>query len=254
MASRSESLVASWKNRDAYKGHDKSKGSAYNSWRTIIYTAKGKDIGFPEEWRDYKVFMSEVQGEWAQGRIVVRTDSSQPHNSTNSHWVDKGTENIGKLVKLEYNGETKTLLEWSVQYNLTYQGVRQRYFRGKCTTSHEILFGKERKVKEKKERDWLFRTARMFGAYKLSDKKKGFGFNITLDFMREEARKGCTYCGHTERIGLDRIDNTRGHELDNVVPCCYECNCARMNNFTHQEMFVIGKAIKNIRESRDENK
>ena len=254
MTSRSESLVATWKNRAEYKGYDKSKGSSFNSWRAIIHTAKGKDIGFPEEWKEYRVFMDEVQGEWEQGKIVVRIDTAKPHSAINSHWSEKGTENIGKLIKLEYEGETKTLLEWSKQYNLPYQGVRQRYFKGKCATAHEVLFGKARVVKEKKERDWLFRTARMFGAYKLSDKKKGFNFDLTLEFMRDEVRKECVYCGCDERVGLDRVDNSLGHVIGNVVPCCYECNCARMNNFTHAEMFIIGTAIKEVRRIRNENK
>lgn len=27
--------------------------------------------------------------------------------------------------------------------------------------------------------------------------------------------------------GLDRVDPTRGHDLDNVVPCCYTCNWSK---------------------------
>jgi len=27
--------------------------------------------------------------------------------------------------------------------------------------------------------------------------------------------------------GIDRVDNTRGYESDNVVPCCHECNKAK---------------------------
>lgn len=30
--------------------------------------------------------------------------------------------------------------------------------------------------------------------------------------------------------GLDRIDNTRGHDVDNVVPCCFDCNQLKSNS------------------------
>jgi hypothetical protein len=35
------------------------------------------------------------------------------------------------------------------------------------------------------------------------------------------ARKGFCY------NGLDRVDNGKGYEIDNVVPCCKECNYAK---------------------------
>ena len=34
--------------------------------------------------------------------------------------------------------------------------------------------------------------------------------------------------------GLDRIDSSKGHMLDNVVPCCYPCNWQKMNMTTEQ--------------------
>lgn len=36
----------------------------------------------------------------------------------------------------------------------------------------------------------------------------------------------------------------------NVVPCCYVCNCARNNNFSFDEMKILGKTIKKIMEDR----
>lgn len=51
-------------------------------------------------------------------------------------------------------------------------------------------------------------------------------------------------------IGCDRIDNSKGHTYDNVVPCCYVCNCARNNNFSFDEMKILGKTIKKIMEDR----
>jgi hypothetical protein len=36
--------------------------------------------------------------------------------------------------------------------------------------------------------------------------------------------------------GLDRVDNTRPHNKDNVVPCCKVCNIAK-NNMTSEEFY-----------------
>lgn len=249
-----EALVLAWKSRSDYKGYDKSKGSSFNSWRAIVYTDKGKKTGFPESWKDYAVFMREVGGEWAKGRIVTRIDTTVPHGPGNSFWADKGTEVVSRLVKLVFNGAEKTLVEWCNEYGLHYNGVRQRYFKGKGYSVEEILFGKKRKQRTPKERSADFRTARMFGAYRLRDKRKGVVFDITLSFMRDEIAKGCVYCGDVENVGLDRIDNSKGHTVDNVVPCCYVCNCARNDNFNHEEMLHIGKAIAQVKRLRDENR
>lgn len=248
----SEALTIAWKARKDYKGYDRSKGSSFNSWRSITNTEKGRDIGFPDTWREYDSFMADVKGEWSVGKIVRRLDTKKPHSADNSFWDEKGLENTGRLVQLEYNGETKTLLEWSAELALNYQGVRQRYFKGKSLSPKEILFGKEKKLRPTKDRTLAFRTARMLGAYRLRDKRRGVHNDLTLEFFREEIKKGCVYCGDMENVGLDRVDNTRGHEVTNVVPCCYVCNCARMDNFSFDEMKVIGLAIKEVKRLRNE--
>lgn len=60
--------------------------------------------------------------------------------------------------------------------------------------------------------------------------------------------KGCIYCGETDwrKLGCDRIDNTKPHTKDNVVPCCTRCNKLRSNKFTVDEMKEIGAVIKRI--------
>ena len=249
-----EALALAWKSRKDYKGYDRSKGSAFNSWRAIIRTEKGRVIGFPESWSKFDVFMSEVHGEWAHGKIVCRLDVSLPHGPANSVWSERGQEAIGKLVKLEYEGQVKTLLEWCKQFGLNYNGVRQRFFRGKDFTSHEVLFGKQKKLRSTQQRSEDFRALRMLGAYRLRDKRKGLDSDLTIGFLRDVQSKGCFYCGDIEKVGLDRIDNMKGHTQDNVVPCCYVCNCARMDNFSVDEMKKIGSVIREIKESRNANR
>lgn len=249
-----EALVKAWKNRKDYKGYDRTKGSAFNSWRAIINTQKGKLIGFPISWKNYDIFMKEISGKWKRGKIVLRKDKTKPYSKDNCYWGEKGIENCNRLVKLTHNNETLTLVEWCAKYNLNYNGVRQRYFRGKNYTSEEILFGKNHKIVKKSKLQFNKSAYRRFHAYKERDKKKNLYNDLDLEFTKKLMLQPCIYCGSTENIGLDRIDNTKGHTKDNVVPCCYVCNTTRNNNFSFEEMKLIGKTIKEILICRQKNK
>lgn len=95
------------------------------------------------------------------------------------------------------------------------------------------------------------RAMSLSAGYKQFDIKKGF-YTETISnkyLIDIRANYKCTYCGYPA-TGLDRIDNKQGHSLSNCVPACMECNVARMDNFTHEEMFIIGKSIKLVKDNR----
>lgn len=48
--------------------------------------------------------------------------------------------------------------------------------------------------------------------------------------------------GYFTYNGLDRVDNSRPHDLDNLVPCCWDCNAAKLKR-TKEEFL---QWIKNI--------
>lgn len=241
------------------KGIDRTKGSLFNSWRSKVYTKKGRLAGFPESWKTYEGFLNDIPEGWKKGKILIRKNSKLPYSKDNCYWGEKGDETSAKLTKLTYNGCTKTIAEWCIEYDLNYNGVRQRYFKSKNCTIEEILFGKQIANSKKiasideltSEKLIKNKISKMLSAYRSNDKKRNRVCDITKEYLRDIAENGkCVYCGDTHNIGLDRIDNSKGHTLDNVVPCCYECNIARSNNFTYEEMLELGKAIKSIKEKR----
>ena len=98
----------------------------------------------------------------------------------------------------------------------------------------------------------------LIGCYKGLAKKKNREYNLTEGQFKEITQKDCCYCGTKPRQiykstntsgnyvhnGIDRIDNTKGYTIDNVVPCCKQCNHAK-TNLTLQEFRDWVKRIYN---------
>ena len=68
----------------------------------------------------------------------------------------------------------------------------------------------------------------LLGCYKRDDKKHNRGeCTLTREWIVENIfSKPCVHCGETDwhKIGCNRIDNSKPHTIDNVEPCCWECN------------------------------
>lgn len=90
----------------------------------------------------------------------------------------------------------------------------------------------------------------LYGAYRGSAKKRKIRFDLTKEEFLEITKLDCQYCGrppssvtynhlgteknletiaHSSYVynGVDRVDNTKGYEQGNVVPCCTVCNRAK---------------------------
>lgn len=98
-----------------------------------------------------------------------------------------------------------------------------------------------------RQRRWYAKGGRVYflhRAYMRLDADRGLGNDLDMDFLRDHImNRPCYYCGGEGPIGCDRIDNNKGHTRDNVVPACGLCNIVRGDNFTSDEMKVLGKTI-----------
>jgi len=253
----SESLIKAWKSRVDYLGEWR-KTTLYSSWRARVFTKKGKKQGFPKEWSVFNNFKDDMLNGWESGKILLRKDKTKIFSKDNCYWGNKEECCDHKFTTLTYDNSTKTLLEWCSIYDLNYNGVRQRFFKGKNYSSEQILFGKTKRffrvaqdfdsIKDKKKQN--NKISKMLSAYKNKDKKRNFEFNLDKDFLKNIVKSECVYCGSKKNVGCDRIDNKKGHTKDNVLPCCNECNTVRNNLFSVEEMKQIGEVIKIIRNQR----
>ena len=82
----------------------------------------------------------------------------------------------------------------------------------------------------------------LFSSYKKSASSRGYDFLLTKEDFMKIIDKPCVYCGSEKSMerkpnkgvnggfmytGIDRIDNSKGYEKGNVVPCCWVCNRAK---------------------------
>lgn len=66
--------------------------------------------------------------------------------------------------------------------------------------------------------------------FKAKKRKKNWSLSHTESFKM--ITSPCDYCGFVpewpnNRVGIDRVDNTKGYTPNNCVSCCFTCNSAK---------------------------
>lgn len=151
-----------------------------------------------------------------------------------------------------------------------FSGNTQKYYalcRCECGNTKEILLASVIKNLTKscgcipKHKPSIYENGfnRYYDNIKNSAKKRGYEFSLPKNIVYELVLKDCYYCGSKPIIsrvgfihnGLDRIDNTKGYETGNVVPCCYYCNVAKNDSSVEEFLERIRKIYNhNIKEEK----
>ncbi len=108
-----------------------------------------------------------------------------------------------------------------------------------------------RERSRKQSRDWAKKNTRkmVYRSITHRDRKRGFSSFTYEEYIAFQGEP-CHYCGFLS-TGWDRIDNSIGHVVSNVVPACVLCNLTRGDRWTFAEMETyIGPAIRMARGNR----
>ena len=85
-------------------------------------------------------------------------------------------------------------------------------------------------------------------SYVRAAKQRNIEWKLTKSEFESYWGKNCHYCGEKlDGIGIDRINSNIGYVTENIVPCCYQCNIAKMD-YTYDEFIdKIIKIYKNLK-------
>lgn len=126
------------------------------------------------------------------------------------------------------------LLEHSNQYRQEHKEYFKQYYQN---NKDKLLEQQKKYRNEHKEyfkqynQTPIGRAANILNQYKIADEKHKRGeCDLTPKWIVDNIfSQPCHYCKkrNWHKIGCDRIDNSKPHTMDNVVPCCEECNKKR---------------------------
>ncbi len=99
-----------------------------------------------------------------------------------------------------------------------------------CATAYYKKYSQERRGQMNEyNRQYRQRWYRRLEQYQKGAVERGYTFTLTADEFLALWSQPCDYCGDALLSGgIDRVDNTRGYEPDNVVPCCSRCNTSKL--------------------------
>lgn len=121
-------------------GHCKKTGrsAAYRCWRSMMqrcYRPKdksywrygGKGVTVSDRWHSFVNFLEDM-GDPAPGMQIDRIDNGKGYSKENCRWATKIQQMRNRSIcrMIEFNGEVKTLAEWSDFLGLNYKMLSRR--------------------------------------------------------------------------------------------------------------------------------
>jgi hypothetical protein len=120
-------------------------------------------------------------------------------------------------------------------------------------TKREDLCDECKDKRQKQHQEWLGTPLQRFRTLLRTSKKREMQCLLTFEEYEKASIGPCFYCegafGDMPIIGygLDRLDNEKGYSVDNIVPCCWNCNALKQDLLTPEETKAAVHAILKIR-------
>ena len=164
----------------------------------------------------------------------IRSNTITGHGG---RFVDKSGKRFGNLVVVEIDSiNDKGYINWVCQCDC---GNVKVVSSGRLTEKGEVKScGCRKRLPE-----GVGAFNNVYRRYVRSAEQRGYNWKLTKEQVKDLTKQNCHYCNkppsNIERArrfnggyvhnGIDRLDNTQGYYIENVVPCCGNCNTFKMD-------------------------
>ncbi len=173
---------------------------------------------------------------------------------------DLSNQRFGKLVAIERKENKGKIATWFCQCDCGgTKVVRSADLKRGRTKSCGCLYKTSQKLAGMKRRKSSGEAAfnSLYFDYGYAAKIRNLSFQLTKTQFRKLTKSNCAYCGispnniYTKKNangdyiynGIDRVNNNKGYELDNCVPCCKFCNYAKSKGTKKEFLDWIARLI-----------
>lgn len=157
---------------------------------------------------------------------VANSKRDMEHTREIQRIASKKPERVAVKKAWEDNNYDKVALKTLTYRDKQTATNQEEYLKRNAETMAKWRENNPEKVREINNRNLLNTKKHMYN-YTHKCEINGVIFNLTEDQFHNLIYMPCYYCSAIESKGfngIDRMDSTRGYELDNCVSCCDECN------------------------------
>jgi len=173
---------------------------------------------------------------------------------------DETGKKYGRLTVIEYTGSKHGCATWRCKCDCGNEIVTRGNFLRSGDSVSCGCWRVEQLLEKTTLPEGMAAFNRVYGNYKRHAEERGLSFELTKEDFSFLTKMNCHYCGAEPSNespahdcngsytynGIDRIDNSRGYTLDNVVPCCAVCNSMK-GKLEYREFFEHIRKILNRR-------
>ena len=210
------------KNSDYFKNKKEQNAEYFKKW-------KEKNSDYFKNWKEQNAErIKEYSKQYYKDHVEHKREYFKQYYQNNAEHIKEYSKQYYQDNAEHFKQYRKYNAERSKQYYQDNADSKREYSK-QYYRDHEEYY--KQYYKQYRKDTTIGRANSLIASYRENDKKYNRGeCTLTAKWVVENIlSKSCHYCGESnwKRLGCDRIDNTKPHTQDNVVPCCGSCNRKR---------------------------